>query len=160
MSKLDMFLAISGSRQGAIRGESQVAGHELEIDVKGWSWGMSQSVNPATNKASKVSAQAITVSKEIDSASTAIMSAVKAAEVLTSVELTCRDAGGHRPLDVLRIRMKKARICDYNIVGQESENRQIRETFSIAFKEIEVVYTPRSSVNAMAGACTFVDQYE
>lgn len=160
MSKLDMFLALNGSRQGAIRGESIVAGHESEIEVKGWSWGMSQEINPLTNKASKTAPQAITFSKEVDSASTAIMSAIKAAEVLSTVELTCRDAGGERPLDVLRIKLKNARICDYSIVGQDSDGRQIRETFSIAFKDIEVTYAPKSSANFKSGACTFVDRYE
>ena len=160
MSKIDMFLSLSGSRQGAIRGESLVAGHEQEIQIKGWSWGLSQDINPLTNKASKSAPQALTVSKEIDSSSTAIMSAVKAAEVLTQVELTCRDAGGEAALDILRIRLKKARICDYSIVGQQSEGRQIFETFSIAFKDIEVVYSPKSTANFKSGACTFADSYE
>lgn len=160
MSKLDMFLALNGSRQGAIRGESTVPGHESQIELKGWSWGMSQEINPLTNKASKSAPQAISFSKEIDSASTAIMSAIKAAEVLSTVELTCRDAGGERPLDVLKIKLKNARICNYNIVGQVSEGRQIQETFSLAFKDIEVVYSPKSSANFKSGACTFVDCYE
>jgi type VI secretion system secreted protein Hcp len=96
MSKVDMFLALDGSRQGAIQGESQVSGHAGEIEILGWSWGMSQQVHSSSQLASKASVRTINIQKAIDSSSTAIMSALKSAEILGKVVLTCRDPGWHR----------------------------------------------------------------
>ena len=45
-------------------------------------------------------------------------------------------------------------------VGGGNEGRQVVESFSIAFKEIEVVYTPKSAANLKSGACTYIDVYE
>ncbi|BET24625.1 type VI secretion system secreted protein Hcp [Limnobacter thiooxidans] len=160
MSKVDMFLALDGSRQGAIQGESQVAGHAGEIEVLSWSWGMSQQVHSASQLASKASVRTLNVQKAIDSSSTAIMSALKSAELLGKVVLTCRDPGGIATIDYLRITLRKARICDYEISGGGNEGRQVVESFSIAFKEIEVVYTPKSAANLKSGACTYIDVYE
>ena len=88
------------------------------------------------------------------------MSALKSAEILSKVVLTCRDPGGIATIDYLRVSLKKARICDYEINGSASEGRQVSESFSISFKEIEVVYTPKSAANLKAGACTYIDVYE
>jgi type VI secretion system secreted protein Hcp len=160
MSKVDMFLALEGSRQGAIQGESQVAGHTGEIEVLSWSWGMSQQVHSASQLASKASVRTLNIQKAIDSSSTAIMSALKSAELLGKVVLTCRDPGGVATIDYLRITLRKARICDYEISGGGNEGRQVAESLSIAFKEIEVVYTPKSAANLKSGACTYIDVYE
>lgn len=160
MSKVDMFLALEGSRQGAILGESQVLGHLGEMEISSWSWGMSQQVHSASQQTSKASVRALTVCKPVDSSSTAIMSALKSAELLSKVVLTCQDPGGVKTIDYLRITLRKARICDYEISGGHDDARQVAEQFSIAFKEVEVVYTPKSAANLKAGACTYIDTYE
>lgn len=160
MSKVDMFLALEGSRQGAIQGESQASGHAGEMEILGWSWGMSQQVHSASQLASKASVRTLNIQKAIDSGSTAIMSALKSAEILSKVTLTCRDPGGLATIDYLRITLRKARICDYEINASADEGRQVTESFSIAFKEVEVVYTPKSAANLKAGACTYIDVYE
>ena len=131
-----------------------------EIEIAGWSWGMSQQVHSSSQLASKASVRTLSVQKAIDSSTTAIMSALKSAELLSKVVLTCRDPGGLATIDYLRITLRKARICDYEITGSASDGRQVGESFSIAFKEIEVVYTPKSAANLKAGACTYIDVYE
>ena len=161
MSKVDMFLALEGTRQGALSGESQVEGHFGDIEILGWSWGMSQQVFSASQAQSRATVRHISVRKAIDSSSTAIMSALKSAEILKKVVLTCRDAGGVQPIGYLRITLNKARICEYEISGTGGgDGRQVSESFSLAFKEIEVVYTPKSAANSKAGACTFIDKHD
>jgi type VI secretion system secreted protein Hcp len=160
MSDHHMFLALNGSRQGGIKGESVVQGHEKAIDIQGWSWGMVQEVNALSHSGSKASARAINFQKRIDTASTAIMSAMKSAEEIGEATLTCVDAGGPRPIEYLKIKLKKARICAYDIHSNADGVREVQETFSLAFKEIEVQYSGHLSANAAGGACTFVDQYQ
>lgn len=160
MSKVDMFLALEGSRQGAFKGESQAEGHLGEIEIQAWSWGMAQQVHSAAQLAFKASVRTLGIQKSIDSSSTAIMSALKSAELLSKVVLTCRDPGGADTIDYLRITLRKARICDYDISASAGDGRQVNESFSIAFKEIEVVYTPKSAANQKAGACTYIDLYD
>lgn len=160
MSKVDMFLALDGSRQGAIRGESQGTAHQGESEILQWNWGMTQQVHAQSQLNSKATVRTVSVRKQLDSASTAIMSAMRTAEVMNKVVITCRDAAGHDDIEYLRIVLKKARICDYEIEGGADDERQVTERFSIAFKEIEVLYTPKSGANAGAGVCTYIDYYD
>ena len=160
MSKVDMFLVLDGSRQGVIRGESQGNGHVGEVEISAWSWGMSQQVHSQSQLTSKAHVRVLSIEKSIDSSSTAIMSALKSAEIMNKVVLTCRDPGGVANIDYLRITLKKARICDYEIHGGANDGRQVSERFSVAFKEIEVVYTPKVEANLKSGACTYVDVHE
>lgn len=160
MNDKHMFLVLNGSRQGAIKGESTVQGHQQSIDLVAWSWGMSQDVHALVHQGSKATGHPMTFSKRIDTATTAILSAMKSAEVIGEATLTCVDNGGEAPIEYLKIKLKKGRICHYTIASNLDGVREVSETFSMIFKEIEVQYTGHIAANRGGGACVFTDQYD
>ena len=48
MAKSDMFLLIEGQKTGTVKGESVDKVYPAQIDVYGWSWGMSSSATAAS----------------------------------------------------------------------------------------------------------------
>ena len=78
MARGDMFLKIETAKQGAIKGESQDGAHKNEIDVVSWSWGMQAHTSlGAAGNAPKATVSELDILKRVDSASTALMSALR-----------------------------------------------------------------------------------
>src|SRR5262245_49473210 len=90
----DMFLMVKGAKHGLIKGESQDAKHKGEIDVLSWSWGMQARPSLGGGGASgKSSINELKVVKKVDSASTALMLALRTNEPIQQAILTLRKAG-------------------------------------------------------------------
>src|SRR5512146_2262339 len=91
----DMFLKIESARQGAIKGEAQDENHKDEIDVVNWSWGMEAKTALSGGGASpKATLSELSIVKQVDSASTGLMSAMRNNELISKAVLTVRKAGG------------------------------------------------------------------
>jgi type VI secretion system secreted protein Hcp len=90
----DMFLMIKGAKHGLIKGECQDDTHKGEIDVLSWSWGMQARPSLGGGGASgKASINELKVVKRVDSASTALMLALRTNESIQKAVLTLRKAG-------------------------------------------------------------------
>ena len=90
MAQRDIFLRIEGSRQGLLRGESQDKSHPGEIDVISWSWGMDSPGDAFGLPTGRTNVELLRVAKRVDSASTALMSALRANEPIRKAVLTVR----------------------------------------------------------------------
>src|SRR5688572_16414693 len=88
----DMFLLVKGENFGLIKGESQDDGHKGEIDILSWSWGMEASPAIGGGMQKKASVRDLKVVKRIDSASTALMKALRTNELIVKAVLTQRKA--------------------------------------------------------------------
>ena len=51
LSHIDMFVKITGVKQGVIKGESEDAHHKGEIDVESYQWGVVQGFDAHTGQA-------------------------------------------------------------------------------------------------------------
>jgi type VI secretion system secreted protein Hcp len=151
----DMFLKIEGTRQGPIKGDSNVPGHIDEIDVIGWNWGMDVSAASFGSAAARTTLQEIVVRKRVDRSSTALMSALRANEPLKKAILTVRKAGGEAPVDYLKITIEKARIMSHRIGSVGDEQTEVHEELRIAFFKINVQYQPQTGIGGGGGATTF-----
>jgi type VI secretion system secreted protein Hcp len=90
----DMFLMVKGATHGVIKGESQDSQHKGEIDVLSWSWGMQAKPNLGGGTAiGKATVHDLKIVKRVDSASTALMLALRTNEVIQKAVLTLRKAG-------------------------------------------------------------------
>src|SRR5687767_13755172 len=106
----DMFLMIKGAKTGLIRGESDDDDHRNEIQVLSWSWGMQARPSLGGGLASgKASVHDLTIVKRVDSASTALMSALRTNELIQKAVLTLRKAGGSK-LEYLKITVEDGRV--------------------------------------------------
>ena len=133
---IDAFLKITG-----IAGESYIEGHENEIDVLSWSWGMSNS--SGTHERIRTSASAsvndITITKNVDKATPDLMMAVCNGDWFCEAKLVCRKAGGEKPLENLKILMMDVYVISLSTGGSDGE-LQMTEQITLNFGKVYVEY--------------------
>lgn len=153
MAKSDMFLLVEGQKTGVIKGESVDKVYPAQIDVIGWSWGMSSSAAMAgSGSGLKSSLSELRISKLVDAASTPLMSVMRNAEVIKKAVLTVRKAGTV-PIDYFILTIERGRITSYE-VGSPS-GPELGEQLSIAFEKIDVQYHAQDEKGARKGGSTF-----
>jgi type VI secretion system secreted protein Hcp len=151
----DFFLHVQTKRAGKVKGEASSAGHQDDIVVSGWSWGLQAgSALGDTQATARRSYSALTVHKQVDSATTALMSALATNDEVKEAKLSLRRAGGEQE-DFLVVTLKSARITSLQHSGLDDGST--RETLTIAFTEVEVEYRPQKATGLRGGAFTFTD---
>ena len=156
-SESDVFLALTTAKSGKVKGESTAAGHEDEINVVAWNWGVSQPTDSATGLAAGRRAyKNLVVFKTVDAASTKLMNAVSNNETVTEAVLTMRKAGGD-PMSYFTMTLRNARVAALDIeIG--SDGRPV-ERIAFAFTKIDIAYTPQTPDGIGAGASSFSDEW-
>ena len=156
-----MFLKIGTARQGPIKGEAQDGEHKDEIDVIKWSWGMSaRSALSSAGASSKATLQELVIVKAVDSASTALMSAMRNNDLIKQAVLTVRKAG-ETAQEYLKVTIEKGRVTslDVNAIDFESKG-YITETLTFSFQRINVEYVPQGSDGQRRGGMQFNAEIE
>ena len=156
----DMFLMVKGAKSGAIKGESQDRDHAGEIEVLKWSWGMQARPSLGGGGASgKASINDLRIVKRVDSASTALMSALRSNEMISKAVLTLRKAGG-TALEYLKITIEQGRVTGLTVeAGDERGSPELLEQVTFSFNKISVEYTPQGGDGQGRGAMSFEDQW-
>ena len=156
-----MFLKVKGARSGLIKGEAHDTAHADEIDVFSWSWGMQGRATLGGGTATgKSIVKELKIIKRVDSASTALMSALRSNEVITEAVLTLRKAG-KSPLEFLKIKIEQGRLTALNIeAGDKTGSPDIFEDLTFTFNKITVEYTPQAKDGSAKGTMSFTDQWE
>jgi type VI secretion system secreted protein Hcp len=156
----DMFLMIKGAKHGLIKGESQDDQHKGEIDVMGWSWGMQGKPTLGGGAAAgKASINDLRIVKRVDSASTALMLALRTNEPIQKAVLTLRKAGKMQ-LEYLKITIEQGRVMSLSIDTVEGNGTpEVVERVSFSFNKIEVEYVPQGKDGHPQGGMTFTDQW-
>lgn len=156
MSQSDMFVKIEGTKQGVIKGESVDPKHPDEINVLGWSWGMDASQEALGHRSGRTSLQELAITKRVDSATTALMAALRNNEVIKKLTLTVRKAGGIDALDYFTITLEKARVTHQHIEGgEDADASALTEVFRVGFQKIAVQYQPQTKTGGSRGAMIF-----
>ena len=152
----DIYLHVQTKRAGKVKGEVTVTGHTDDIQVRGWTWGAAAgSALGSAQATARRTYKHLTVSKRIDSASTALLSALATNDEVKEAKLTMCKAGG-KALDYYKLTLKGARVVNIEItVGADG---QPTELVSFAFTKVEVEYTPQQRIGIGAGASTFADE--
>lgn len=152
----DIFLKVETTKQGPIKGESRDDKHKEEIDVVGWSWGMqAKTALGAAGSAPKATVNELVVTKHVDSASTALMSALRNNDEIKKAVLTCRKAGKGQH-DAVRITIQKGRITGLDVKsGGDESAATLLEQVTFAFKRITVEYIPQGEDGQPRGAMMF-----
>jgi type VI secretion system secreted protein Hcp len=138
---LDILLKIEG-----VEGESVIQGHEGEIDVLSWSWGMSQAGNMHHGMgggSGKVDIQDISITKYMDKSSPNLIRACCNGEHFAQAELVVRKAG-KEPLDYFRVTMTPLLVTSVSTGGSGAEDR-LTENVSLNFAKMSIGYTPQKS---------------
>jgi type VI secretion system secreted protein Hcp len=156
----DMFLMVKGAKHGLIKGESQDDQHKGEIDVVSWSWGMQAKASIATGLATgKATINDLRIVKRVDSASTALMLALRTNEPIQKAVLTLRKAGKGQ-LEYLKVTIEQGRVISLTIDTVETTGSpDVLERVSFSFNKIEVEYVPQGKDGLPQGSLTFADQW-
>jgi type VI secretion system secreted protein Hcp len=156
MASPDMFLLVEGQSTGTVKGESADSVYPGQIDVLGWSWGMSSSAAiGGGGGAVKTALSELRIRKLADTATTALMSVMRNGEVIKRAVLTVRKSGGN-PIDYFVVKVEQGRITSYDVESQGGP--EVSEQFSIAFERIEVQYYEQAQSGARKASSTFSTQ--
>jgi type VI secretion system secreted protein Hcp len=155
----DMFLSVKGAKHGAITGEAQDDKHKNEIEVLAWSWGMQGKVSLGGGVATgKATIRELRITKKVDKASTALMSALRSNEPIKEAVLTIRKAG-KKPLEYLIIKIEEGRVVSLDIETDTSLPPSLVERLTFSFNKITVEYTPQGPDGNPQGTSTFEDTW-
>lgn len=157
MAKGDILLRIEGKITGAIKGESANPDFVDAIDIREWSWGMAgPTVLGGAGAAGRTVMHELRLTKQVDRASTALMSVMRNNEQVRKAVLTVRKAGGVKPIDYLVVTIERGRISSFDIATAAPDSPELVERLSIAFEKIEVAYKAQDAKGQQTAASTFV----
>lgn len=146
---VDALLKIEGKN---IKGESKIDGHEDEIDIYAWSWGMTQSGTFHTGKgggAGKVNVQDLTVTKFVDASSPDFMMHCCNGAHIPKATLTIRKSG-EKAIDYVVIEMDKLMVTSVQPAGNPGDEL-VMETVTFNFAKFKIVYTAQADDGSADG---------
>ena len=151
---LDMFLNLGATIKGETRDKAQAKTNDIEI--LSWSWGMSQSGSTHTGGgggSGKASFQNISITKNVDSSSHALMVALAKGTHIAEAKLLVRKAGAGQNKYIL-ITMKEVMITSLSTGGSGGDDR-LTESVTLNFAEVKYEYTQQDGKGGMGGDKTF-----
>jgi type VI secretion system secreted protein Hcp len=152
----DIFLHVQTKRAGKIKGEATAPDHENDIVVASWTWGLSAGSAVGSGKATaRRTYKHLTIRKRIDSASTALMSALATNDEVKEAKLTMRKAGDAQ-VDFFTIVLGGARVSALDIEVDEQGTPVERVEF--AFTKVEVDYRRQESSGQSGATSSFMDE--
>jgi type VI secretion system secreted protein Hcp len=156
----DMFLLVKGAKHGLIKGEAQDTQHKDEIEVLAWSWGMQGKPSLGGGAASgKASMHDLKITKRVDSASTALMLALRTNEPITKAVLTLRKAGKSQ-VEYMKVTIEQGRVMSLSIDGGDGNGTaDVLERVTFSFNKIEVEYVPQGKDGLPQGGMKFEDTW-
>ena len=155
-SDVDSFLHVQTKRAGKIKGESSTTGHVDDIEVRSWSWGVSaSSAIGSTQATARRQYKHLVVVKGIDSASTALCSALVTNDEVKEAKLTLRKAGGDA-LDYYTMTLSQARIVTIDL--DVDEHGTAVERVGIAYGKIDVEYKRQQGTGITGASTSFSDE--
>jgi type VI secretion system secreted protein Hcp len=155
-SSSDYFLKVQAKRAGRLKGESVAPGHEDDIDVDSWRWGVqASSALGSTQATARRSYTGLTIVKRIDCASTALLSALATNDEIKEAVLTMRKSGGDA-VDYFLLTLKEARVTQ--IEHGATEDGGTNETVTFAFRKVEVEYRKQQVGGGRGASHTFSDE--
>lgn len=152
----DAYLLVDARKQGVVKGEASAPGHEEEITVKAWHWGLSSPTAVGSSQATgRRVYQVLRVDKHVDASSTKLMNALANNEDLKKVSLGLRKAGTDE--DFFTIVLEQARVVGCEI--QSEPNGALNEVVAIAYQAIEITYHPQKDSGDRGASTSFSDSF-
>lgn len=152
----DLYLFVQTKRAGKVAGEAVALGHEGEIQLQGWNWGMDAgSAIGSTQATGRRSYKALTVVKSIDAATTPLMAALATNDEVKEARLSMRKAGDGQS-DYFVVTLNAARVV--SIQQRVDADGLTAESVSFTFTKVRVEYFPQQGSGLRGGGKTFEDE--
>lgn len=151
----DGFLHLQTKKAGKIKGEATNPGQTDDIVVLGWRWGLDASSAVATMATERRSYTPLTIYKQIDRATTGLMSALVNNDEVKEAKLTLRRAGGTQEI-YFTVTLETGRVVAVH--HETDSDGHPREAVSIVFTKVTAEYTPQQSSGLRSGSTQFIDE--
>jgi type VI secretion system secreted protein Hcp len=138
-----------------IEGESTEKGHEKELEVMSFHWGVSQTGSFASGGgggAGKAQFQDLHFTSNTSKASPQLMLACASGRHLKYATLTGRKSGGDRPADFMHVKIEDVLVSSYNQAGDR--NSGPGDEASLNFAKIEFSFTPQNADGSLGTPVT------
>ncbi len=141
---------------GDIKGESQRADHEEEIDIHDMRWNIEQGSAAQVGKGrSRARAQvsALELGKFADASSVYLALACMQGKSFPDMVLSVRKDSGEAHLDYLIITMENVTISKYEVlgVGEQEDGQMIEEALALVFENVTYKYTVQEDDHSAGG---------
>jgi type VI secretion system secreted protein Hcp len=138
----DAFLHLDG-----IQGESNVEGFANDIEVFDWTWGANRA-----SGAAKASTKEITLKKNVDRSSPALLQRLYSGQTIANGALSTRK-GGEQPFVFLKLCFTNLRVTSVDLAGPGDEG--VEETVSFSFGSLVEKYTQQGETGGAGNSFTF-----
>ena len=148
----DAFLLLDG-----IKGESVDAKHKGEIDVRSFSWGVSQTGTGHTGAGSgagKADFQDLQIVKSVDKSTPLLKLACASGKHITKGKLTVRKAG-ENPLEYLTIDLENIMVSSYTLSGVSGSSEIPDEQVTLNFAKMKTEYWTQTQQGAKGENANF-----
>ena len=131
---------------GDLKGESVKPGHEGEIDILSWRFGVLQPGSGGTSGhgggagAGKVLPQDLNIVKFIDTSSVVLLRSCCEGSAFDNVKINFFDSSKSDTIPYLQWELTKARVTSYIANGASGDDRP-SETITLNYEEFKVTYT-------------------
>src|SRR5512140_273389 len=133
---------------GDIKGESMVKGHEKEIDVLEWSWGLTQSASAHVSTGAgtgSADVRDLTIKKYVDAASPVLLQECFYGHDKKEAVLTVMKAGGKTAIDMVKMTMSGTVFISSVNTGHPEPNDRYTETVTLNFAKVKFEYTGQNA---------------
>ena len=144
------------ARIGTIKGESQDAQHQDEIEVLSWSWGVSRldtMSHGGGGGAGKASFHDFSFTHHVDKASPVLMRACATGEHIKDATITVRKAGKGQQ-DYLVINMTDVLVTSVSM-SVSAEGDATAEGVTLTFAKVDLAYQPQKPDGSLDAAIHF-----
>jgi len=173
---IEIFLKVTGAKQGNIQGESQDTAHKGEIAGLSFSWGETSPYDAASGLATgKRQLLPLTFRMATNKASPLLLTALINNETLTSAILTCRAAGvgsSTAPADNVVYTLTNGRLTKFHTTGNYKGNEGSTAAGALpptdpglvcemgfTFQKISMSYKPVNPDGTLGGASIASDNW-
>jgi type VI secretion system secreted protein Hcp len=154
----DMYLSVVLKRAGKGKGEGAAAGHEEDIIVRSWSWGAAgHFAHTSVQATGRRTYKHLSIVKGLDTASTALLTALAVNDEVREAKLTMRKAGADEE-DFFHILLKNARVTSVDY--ETDAHGDTVEVVNLSFVKVEVEYRVQQSSGQHGAAFVFEDELE
>lgn len=139
-----------------IKGESQIKGHENQIQIDSFNFSMSQQASSAFGSGSgtgRVQVRDVVLTKSICKADAALMQHCCSGKHIPEVTIYCEKAGGEATVEYVKIVLKQVIVTNHTITGAQSGDA-VHVDLSLNFAEYVTTYKPQSKEGVEEGETT------
>ena len=149
MSASDIHLKLNG-----IKGESNSAQHNDEIEVESWTWGVASESAPGGGGAGRARFTDLSFTHRVDRASPEVWKACATGRHISDAVLSVARIGVGTQ-NYLVVKMRDVRVTSVALADTAADALKPLESVSLAFAKVEYSYKPQNANGSLGAAVEF-----